>query len=259
MQTKPTRGPGGMSSWAAMIMTFSSSMLVRRIPKLMQWVYAICHVPENVLIKLSLQTRPPTAIVSSENLMPRFWVLTDHARREVVLVIRGTMSLNELAVDLTCEPAPFELDPSIFAASRSRSRLRKAASEDMLRGGKDKDKMARDEGYSSWSEFEEELENIPGAFPVDFSTPAPAARREAGASTESLPSLPSDGPDEHEHMVHGGMLKMARAMGAPGKPVHVAVRHALRKNHGYCASPCFSVSSIALITLSCDSSDFLQR
>ena len=53
--------------------------------------------------------RPPTAVVGSENMMPRFWVLTDHARREVVLVIRGTMSLNEVAVDLTCDPAPFEL------------------------------------------------------------------------------------------------------------------------------------------------------
>ncbi|OCH93230.1 alpha/beta-hydrolase [Obba rivulosa] len=179
-------------------------------------------------------TRPPTAIVSSENLMPRFWVLTDHARREVVLVLRGTMSLNELAVDLTCDPAPFELDPSIFATSRSHSRLRKVASEDMLRGGKGKGRGARDEGYSSWSEFEEELENIPGSFPVDFSTAVPDPReRAAGASTESLPSLPSTGPDEQQHMVHGGMLKMARAMGAPGKPVHVAVRHALKKNHGY--------------------------
>lgn len=48
-----------------------------------------------------------TAVVGAEHLMPRFWVLTDHARGEVVLVLRGTMSLNEIAADLTCEPLPF--------------------------------------------------------------------------------------------------------------------------------------------------------
>ena len=34
--------------------------------------------------------------------MPCFWVLTCHGR---VLVLCGTMSLNEIASDLTCEPA----------------------------------------------------------------------------------------------------------------------------------------------------------
>ncbi|KIJ19785.1 hypothetical protein PAXINDRAFT_160496 [Paxillus involutus ATCC 200175] len=49
-----------------------------------------------------------TAVIGVERQMPRFWVLTDHDRRQVVLVLRGTMSLNELAVDLTCEPVEFE-------------------------------------------------------------------------------------------------------------------------------------------------------
>ncbi|OAX40588.1 alpha/beta-hydrolase [Rhizopogon vinicolor AM-OR11-026] len=49
-----------------------------------------------------------TAVVGIERQMPRFWVLTDHDRHQVVLVLRGTMSLNELAVDLTCEPVEFE-------------------------------------------------------------------------------------------------------------------------------------------------------
>ncbi|KIJ70631.1 hypothetical protein HYDPIDRAFT_105377 [Hydnomerulius pinastri MD-312] len=48
-----------------------------------------------------------TAVIGIERQMPRFWVLTDHDRRQVVLVLRGTMSLNELAVDLTCEPVEF--------------------------------------------------------------------------------------------------------------------------------------------------------
>ncbi|KAL0577563.1 GPI inositol deacylase [Marasmius crinis-equi] len=45
--------------------------------------------------------------IGREHLMPRFWVLTDHSRSQVVLVLRGTMSLNEIAVDLTCESEEF--------------------------------------------------------------------------------------------------------------------------------------------------------
>ncbi|THV00540.1 alpha/beta-hydrolase, partial [Dendrothele bispora CBS 962.96] len=47
-------------------------------------------------------------VIGREHLMPRFWVLTDHSRGEVVLVLRGTMSLNEIAVDLTCHTEEFE-------------------------------------------------------------------------------------------------------------------------------------------------------
>ncbi|KAG5642612.1 hypothetical protein DXG03_002482 [Asterophora parasitica] len=49
-----------------------------------------------------------TAVIGSEHMMPRFWVLTDHSRGQVVLVLRGTMSLNEIAADLTCEAEDFE-------------------------------------------------------------------------------------------------------------------------------------------------------
>ncbi|PPQ68657.1 hypothetical protein CVT24_005388 [Panaeolus cyanescens] len=49
-----------------------------------------------------------TAVIGNEHLMPRFWVLTDHGRGQIVLVIRGTMSLNEIAVDLTCQSESFE-------------------------------------------------------------------------------------------------------------------------------------------------------
>ncbi|KAF8164901.1 hypothetical protein B0H34DRAFT_687065 [Crassisporium funariophilum] len=49
-----------------------------------------------------------TAVIGNEHLMPRFWVLTDHSRGQIVLVLRGTMSLNEIAVDLTCEPELFQ-------------------------------------------------------------------------------------------------------------------------------------------------------
>ncbi|PVF95748.1 hypothetical protein CPB86DRAFT_787758 [Serendipita vermifera] len=56
------------------------------------------------------------ATIGAIERMPRFWVLTDHTRRQVVLVIRGTMSLNELAVDLTCEPMDFE--PNVSQRNR---------------------------------------------------------------------------------------------------------------------------------------------
>jgi len=48
-----------------------------------------------------------TAVLGDVSRLPRFWVLTDHARKQVVLVLRGTYSLNELAIDLTCEPMAF--------------------------------------------------------------------------------------------------------------------------------------------------------
>ncbi|KAG6915469.1 hypothetical protein DXG01_011336 [Tephrocybe rancida] len=49
-----------------------------------------------------------TAVSGSDHMMPRFWVLTDHGRSQVVLVLRGTMSLNEIAADLTCDAEEFE-------------------------------------------------------------------------------------------------------------------------------------------------------
>lgn len=52
--------------------------------------------------------RGTDVIIGQEHLMPRYWVLTDHSRSQVVLVIRGTMSLNEIAVDLTCIPVDFK-------------------------------------------------------------------------------------------------------------------------------------------------------
>ncbi|KAH0839538.1 hypothetical protein J3R83DRAFT_423 [Lanmaoa asiatica] len=68
----------------------------------------------------NMQTRMrATAVIGIERQMPRFWVLTDHDRRQVVLVLRGTMSLNELAVDLTCEPVEFEPASSTLADDHS--------------------------------------------------------------------------------------------------------------------------------------------
>jgi len=125
-----------------------------------------------------------TAVIGVERQMPRFWVLTDHDRRQVVLVLRGTMSLNELAVDLTCEPVEFEPASSTPADDHS----------------------------------------------TDGKIPFPESGRCHRRRRSSLLSLTSHRSRYH---VHGGMLRMARVMGAIGKPVHLAVMDALNRNPDY--------------------------
>ena len=120
-----------------------------------------------------------TAVIGNQHLMPRFWVLTDYAREEVVLVIRGTMSLNEIAADLTCEPDWFEP-----ARTPPPSQL-------------------------------DESSAIPGflKFP----------------SKPTMSDHPPRAPGTRYH-VHGGMLRLAKAMGDVGNPVQVAVMEALYTN-----------------------------
>ena len=132
--------------------------------------------------------------------MPRFWVLTDHSRAQIVLVIRGqfiyhshlasfqhtlqigTMSLNEIAVDLTCDAETFQ--PASTPPSTEQS--------DHLLSG----------------QF---------AFP---SISEKVVKREETTG-------------EPEYHVHGGMLKMAKLMGDVGKPVQLAVLDALHNNPDY--------------------------
>ncbi|TFK64906.1 alpha/beta-hydrolase [Pluteus cervinus] len=132
--------------------------------------------------KARTTTIKATAVAGRIPLMPRFWVLTDHGRGQIVLVLRGTMSLNEIAVDLTCEPEDFEPVATISPVE------------------------------------EEEEEPIPGM----FTFPRPTTQIPDTASTIA--------PRYH---VHGGMLRMARAMGDVGKPVQLAVQEALHCNPEY--------------------------
>lgn len=88
------------------------------------------------------------------------------------------MSLNELAVDLTCDPAEFE--PAVTPPRPKMSNV------------------------------------MPGTlFPEE-------------PTAEKKPRTPRP-----RFQVHGGMLRMSKVMGAHGRPVHVAVKDALRKNKGY--------------------------
>ncbi|KAF8898150.1 hypothetical protein CPB84DRAFT_1709834 [Gymnopilus junonius] len=118
-----------------------------------------------------------TAVIGQEHLLPRFWVLTDHSRGQVLLVIRGTMSLNEIAVDLTCDPEPFQ--PATTPV-----------------------------------QSEDDDAPVPGQF--------------AFPSILDKDIIP--GENVPKYHVHGGMLRMAKAMGDIGKPVHLAVLEALHSN-----------------------------
>jgi sn1-specific diacylglycerol lipase len=107
------------------------------------------------------------------------------------------MSLNELAVDLTCIPAE-------FAPARTPKDLTEQEPEE-----------AQMPGYAH--------------FPTQTasrSRPKPNSRGRVKAVQEEK----HDGPIYH---VHGGMLRMSKLMGGHDKPVHSAVRDALRKHRGY--------------------------
>ena len=124
-----------------------------------------------------------TAIVGQERHMPRYWVLMDHGRRQVVLVFRGTFSVNELAVDLTCEPVPFS-----------------PAHPD---GDPDDDVDVKEKNRSSM--------NMPRSLPFPSKELAMfSIRQDYDLERET-------------YDVHSGMLRMAQVMGARGKPVHQAV------------------------------------
>ncbi|KAH8115793.1 hypothetical protein DFH11DRAFT_1876939 [Phellopilus nigrolimitatus] len=145
-----------------------------------------------------MEDEAPTVVIGAERSMPRYWVLTDHGRRQVVLVFRGTMSLNELAVDLTCDPAPFT--PTQSGDGQP--------GEDV-------------------EEDEESAAVMPGSLPFPSKCPPSPKRKRAGSSE-------TKGDEQHEtYNVHSGILRMTRLMGAKGKPVHRAVRDALYKNKGY--------------------------
>ena len=151
--------------------------------------------------------KPATAVIGAEKSMPRFWVLTDHGRRQVVLVLRGTMSLNELAVDLTCDPASFH----------------PANPDDQLEETNEDDK--KDE--------EDPTVLMPGSLPFPTVRVPPKQKRKRTESTTSS----SEGSERETYNVHGGMLRMAQVMAAKGRPVHRAVQEALYKNRGYGTDP----------------------
>lgn len=164
---------------------YANTPATMRDPKLPKWK----------LNNKSDQAMRSTAVIGVENQMPRFWVLTDHGRQEILLVLRGTMSLNELAVDLTCEPEFFE--PASSTHERS------------------------------------DDPPVPGTFqfPSSGLSSNPTGPFNRSGTRSRRTSMSASGSLMYQ--VHGGMLKMARMMGGVGKPVHLAVMEALHRNPGY--------------------------
>jgi sn1-specific diacylglycerol lipase len=155
-----------------------------------------------------------TAVIGDEARMPRFWVLTDHSRKQIVLVFRGTMTLNEVAVDLTCEPEEFE------PASADDD----DEGEDYVSDGED------DDGDEDDREANDS--HIPGSMPSENEQAlrVPSSRRRLrSASFRSVNSF----EEKHRYLVHGGILKMSLSMGGRNRPVFIAVREALSRNQGY--------------------------
>ena len=147
------------------------------------------------------------------------------------------MSLNELAVDLTCDPTPFTL-PRTDRPSQSRPAPGPSSS-----AGAEVPKPVHT--MEPIYDEQEEEDHIPGSFPfpVDVSVPFPRSRKvsdlkaKSAAQTAPFPRMRvlSESVEDGAYFVHGGMLKMTRAMGGPGRPVHNAIRDALRRNKGHFA------------------------
>ena len=144
-----------------------------------------------------------TAVIGDESRMPRFWVLTDHSRQQIVLVFRGTMTLNEVAVDLTCEPEEFE--PACWNDYNTDA------------------EMARDSGTHGAS--------LQGSQQQPTLLVPSSQRTIRSSSFRSVTSF--DEEEKHPYLVHGGILKMSLAMGGRGGPVFTAVNEALSRNQGY--------------------------
>ena len=119
------------------------------------------------------------------------------------------MSLNEIAVDLTCEAEAFE------PASTHTTRL-------------DEEDEDEDEDQGS-----SESSPIGIKIPGQFIFPSKSKGKDTATDLNEPTSPTQLHRDHNQHFVHGGMLRLARAMGDVGKPVQLAVMEALYHNVDY--------------------------
>lgn len=121
----------------------------------------------------------------------------------------GTMSLNDLAIDLTCEPKEINLHHGTQADFPSFSPF---AREDLHCDD------------NSIIGIEDILGSIPGSYPGFLDN---------DAASELSPSPSRFCIGGGSHQVHGGIHKMAVEMGSIGRPVWLVVRDALKRNPSY--------------------------
>lgn len=119
------------------------------------------------------------------------------------------MSLNDLAVDLTCEPKEIKLDCNAQADLPSFPPFTAGDS-------------CRDD--HSFIGIEDILESIPGSYPGFLDN-------DTASELPPYQSQFSIGGDDYQ--VHGGIHKMAMEMGSIGRPVWLVVNNALKRNPSY--------------------------
>ncbi|CEH14512.1 Predicted lipase/calmodulin-binding heat-shock protein [Ceraceosorus bombacis] len=134
---------------------------------------------------------------------PRYYVVLDHPAKRVILVLRGSLSLGDIAIDLTCESAPFEWRPD--------------------HDGPQSASFNATPDVSAMSPH-----TTSEAFPLDRKDPLDF-ESDNGARILSDEELDSRSRD----LVHEGMMETAHDIGDVGRPVHRAVARALRKHPEY--------------------------
>ena len=134
---------------------------------------------------------------------PRYYVVTDHGNKKIILVLRGSLTLGDIAIDLTCESANFTVD---------------------------------DSGPSVGVDAQDAYPDEEGPEPAQDFSPEAIKEREARAMAEAQEKRTEPQARPHErgqYIVHEGMYETAKEIGEIGRPVHRAVRKALLQNAGY--------------------------
>lgn len=156
---------------------------------------------------------------------PRYYVVTDHTNAKIVLVLRGSLSLGDLAIDLTCESARFE-----WELWHGDAGLRRQEEE----GDTGSEVPMAAEDFSS-----EAAASIAGSAATErFSTvsagtaPGPAPREKQPLEDEATEESKEKAP-RGSYIVHEGIYETAKEIGEPGRPVHRAIRAALARHPGY--------------------------
>lgn len=154
--------------------------------------------------QLSERARPLRGKIARPS-KPRYYVVTDHTQRKIVLVLRGSLTLGDIAIDLTCESANFQ---ELQEAETTNGNL-----------------------YPEDSISDTDSESPQGA--EDFSSEAMREKSKARAAKERQ-SAPQARPHERtDQIVHEGMYETAKEIGEVGRPVHRAVKKALKTYPGY--------------------------
>lgn len=139
---------------------------------------------------------------------PRYYIVTDHKAQKVVLILRGSLTIGDIAADLTCESREFHFpDPESRVrrqspTSQGTSAVPFPASEaSTSRNSLNQCEKYREEKYRQY--------------------------------VSQIADNDDDEADDTKPLVHEGIYETALALGSPYAPVHRAVRLALEASPSY--------------------------